>query len=57
MKARAAYEGVVWKLTNNFIQRNFDVGIRTFFGVQIDNAGNLLEDTQQPEFFRQYHTN
>jgi hypothetical protein len=51
MKQRAAFEGVEWKLTVTFLQKQFDLGIRTFFGVDVDDQGNLLRDIQQPEFF------
>lgn len=55
MKSRAAFEGVEWKLTAAFLQQSFDQGIRTFFGVDIDEKGNLLSDVQQPDFFKKYH--
>jgi hypothetical protein len=55
MKARAAFEGVEWQLTAAFLQQHFDQGIRTFFGVGIDEKGSLLSDVQQPDFLKKYH--
>jgi hypothetical protein len=55
MKSRAAFEGVEWSLTTAYLQRHFDQGIRTFFGVDIDENGDLLSDSQQPDFFEKYH--
>lgn len=55
MKSRAAFEGVEWSLTGSFLQQSFDQGIRTFFGVDVDEKGDLLADSQQPDFFETYH--
>ena len=57
MKARAAHEGVEWRLTENYVQRAFNQGVRAFFGVELDEHGVLLTDHQRPTFFRQYHQN
>lgn len=52
MEARAKYEGVEWENSmNSFVEDAFAVGTRTFFGVELDDTGQLLSDTQQPTFF------
>lgn len=55
MRIRAAFKGVEWHLTDDYLQRDFDQGIRIFFGVEIDEKGGLLSDYQQPDFFEKYH--
>jgi hypothetical protein len=57
MKERASFEGVEWKLTPAWLQRHFALGTRTFFGVEVDDGGNLIADLQQPKFFAKYHSN
>jgi hypothetical protein len=57
MKQRAAHEGVKWELTEAFLQAHFDRGVRNFFGVAVDNRGQLIRDTQQPDFFETYRHN
>ena len=39
-------------------EQGFNKGVRSFFGVQLDNNGNLLSDTQQPYqgFFGNWET-
>jgi hypothetical protein len=54
MKARAAFEGVEWKLTDSYLRRHFERGFRTFFGVTLGDDGSLLADDQQPDFFAKY---
>ena len=54
MKARAAFEGVEWALTEGYLQVHFDHGVRDFFGVAVDARGELLSDSQQPGFFKAY---
>ena len=54
MRARAAFEGVEWALTEGFLQVHFDHGTRDFFGVEVDACGELLRDSQQPGFFNTY---
>jgi hypothetical protein len=51
MKARAKFEKVKWDLTEKDLMMYFNEGIRNFFGVIVDNKGNLVEDTEQPSFF------
>jgi hypothetical protein len=57
MKKRAVHEGVEWALTEGFLQHYFDRGTRCFFGVEIDDEGQLLRDEQQTEFFKRYNAN
>lgn len=54
MKERAKHEGVEWRLSEAFLQVQFDQGIRTFFGVVLDEGGRILSDDQQPDFFEKY---
>jgi hypothetical protein len=54
MKARAKFENVEWLLTEDNLSPYYDKGVRNFFGVEIDDEGNLLEDQQQPSFFNSY---
>jgi len=57
MRARAAFEGVKWKLSREYVQSHFDRGCRNFFGVELDDHGKLLRDEQQPDFFKNYRRN
>ncbi len=57
MSARAEFEGVEWKMPNKFMQDKFNAGCREFFGVRVDEAGDLIRDQQKPEFFKRYHAN
>lgn len=57
MKARAKFENQEWELTENDLTTIFDQGCRSFFGVVVDENGNLLEDQQQPSFFRSQRWN
>jgi hypothetical protein len=54
MKARARYEKTYWRMTDEFMEECFDLGIRLFFGVELDEDGDLVNDYQQPEFFDHY---
>ena len=54
MKARAAFEGVEWSLTEDLLQMHFDHGCRLFFGVEVNARGEPLCDSQQPGFFKTY---
>jgi hypothetical protein len=56
MQARAKMEGVRHDLPLGFYQVAYEQGTRTFFGVTLDDDGNLLEDVQQPVFFREYQS-
>lgn len=48
MKRRSKIEGVEWGLSVQHLNVMFELGIRTFFGVTIDNQGNLINDSQEP---------
>lgn len=54
IKARAHWEEVKFALDKSFFEAAFEVGTRRFFGVLLDDNGNLLEDDQFPEFFENY---
>ena len=54
MKERAAFEHVEWAVTDEFLEEHFASGIRSFFGVTLDDDGKLLTDDQQPELFANY---
>jgi hypothetical protein len=54
MAARAEMEGVEHSLPRDFYHISHERGVRTFFGVTLDDDGNLLEDVQQPAFFLEY---
>jgi hypothetical protein len=54
MSARANFENVNWGLSDEWLETGFLIGIRCFFGVDLDDNGNLLEDYQQPSFFQSY---
>lgn len=55
MKARAAYEKTRWGLSQQFIELQFNNGIRVFFGVAVNEDGELLWDEEQAEFYYVYH--
>ena len=42
------------ELTPKFLEKHFKQGVRTFFGVTLDQEGSLLSDDQQPTFFAAY---
>jgi hypothetical protein len=56
MKLRSKVEGMKWKLDIEFLENHFTFGVRCFFGVHMDNNGNLLFDEQEPfdGFFSNY---
>ena len=54
MKSRAEFENLKWQLTEKDLFIYFEKGIRNFFGVVIDDHGNLIEDNEQPSFFKSY---
>lgn len=51
MVFRAACEHHRYELTPDFFRALLDGGVRTFFGIEVDAAGDLLRDTQNPEAF------
>jgi hypothetical protein len=55
MKKRSSFEGVNWLLEDDVVENFFvQKGTRIFFGVVLDDLGNILEDRNQPEFYRSY---
>ena len=48
MKVRSKVEECKWSLDDDYLQPSFINGVRNFFGVQLDNSGNLLFDEQEP---------
>jgi hypothetical protein len=48
LKSRAESEKNSWELTINFFEENFKKGCRSFFGVEVNNLGFPLWDTQEP---------
>jgi len=56
LKKRSVVEGVGFNLDDEFFINHFNGGIRTFFGVTIDDNGFPLFDEQQPydTFHRDY---
>jgi len=55
MKKRSSFEGVSWLLEDDVVENFFvQKGTRIFFGVVLDDLGNILEDRNQPEFYRSY---
>jgi hypothetical protein len=58
MKKRAEHEGVKWTLEDSFVENFFvQKGTRIFFGVVLDDLGNILEDRQQPTFYNNWSDN
>lgn len=55
MKKRAVYEGRAWNIPDLYLENMFvQKGTRVFFGVVLDDLGNLLEDRNFADFFLQY---
>lgn len=48
LRARAQAEGVASDLSPAFFQAGFQDDIRTFFGFQTDEQGNIIYDTREP---------
>tara|TARA_Y100000031_G_C8115729_1_gene335756 strand:+ start:283 stop:540 length:258 start_codon:yes stop_codon:yes gene_type:complete len=48
MKVRSNMEKQIWDLPNDYCEGLFELGIRNFFGVQLDDKGTLLCDLQEP---------
>ena len=55
MKARAKAEDQNFNLKDEYFVANLLLGVRNFFGVEIDDEGELLRDEQNPVFFNWYH--
>lgn len=53
MKDRAFFENVAWNLEDSWIENMFvQKGTRIFFGVVLDDLGNILRDEKQPIFYQ-----
>ncbi len=52
MTARAAHEGVQYRLDPEFFLIGLEFGVRNFFKVSVNSTGELYQDDEQPEFFR-----
>ncbi len=48
MKVRVILERTKWEISEDYLDKLFDSGIRFFFGVVLDDEGNLLYDLQEP---------
>jgi hypothetical protein len=48
MKIRSETEGVEWKLNEFYLDEWFNDGCRQFFGVLLNDDGNLIGDDQEP---------
>ena len=48
LKKRAELENVPFDLDEEFLNLQFEKGIRNFFGVKIDDQWNMISDDQQP---------
>ncbi len=48
MKLRSVIERRRWSLGTDYLEPYFIKGVRKFFGVRLDNNGNLLFDDQEP---------
>jgi|TARA_B100002003_G_scaffold79556_1_gene74376 hypothetical protein len=56
LKFRFFKENRQVNLDLNFFTRHFKDGVRGFFGVIVNDEGELLEDRQNPETFKLYQT-
>ena len=51
LKIRAFSEGENFELDLEYVEELFNDGIREFFGVKVNDEGEMIEDTIQPQFF------
>lgn len=49
LRKRASIEGVEFELEEEFFEVNFNLGVRTFFGVVVDENCNPIFDEQEPK--------
>ena len=56
LKFRADKEGVGSELSHGWFEALLMVGVRTFFGINTDANGNVLNDIQNPQALREYMT-
>jgi hypothetical protein len=54
MAARAKLEGKKHELSPEFYSSAFQMGVRLFFGVSVDNAGFPTSDVQNQKAFHQW---
>ena len=54
IKFRRNKEGKMNGLDLDFYVRHFNDGVRSFCGVTVDEDVGLVEDTQNPDAFREY---
>lgn len=55
MKIRAKHENVEWEIPDDYLENMFvQKGTRIFFGVVLDDLGNILKDNKQPNFYKNY---
>jgi hypothetical protein len=58
MRSRAKYENVEWQIPDDYMENMFvQKGTRIFFGVVLDDLGNMLRDERQPNFYNNYISN
>ena len=58
MKARANFENRKWLLEDSWMEIMFvQKGTRIFFGVVLDDLGNIICDERYPEFYKNYISN
>jgi hypothetical protein len=53
---RADKEETGFDLSPSFLKNNIHRGVREYFGVRIDNTGNVLEDRHNPGFVGEFKT-
>ena len=52
MKKRSTLEGRNWNIPDSYLEEMFvQKGTRIFFGVVLDDLGNMLEDKKNKDFF------
>lgn len=56
MKERAAHENMKFELDKKFFLNHFTIGVRRFFNVYLNDDGQIIRDTENPEFFKYYKT-
>jgi hypothetical protein len=57
MKARSNFENRNWLLEDSWVENMFvQKGTRIFFGVVLDDLGNIICDERNPEFYKDYVT-
>lgn len=55
MRKRSTLEGRNWTIPDSYLEEMFvQKGTRVFFGVVLDDLGNMLEDKKNKDFFLEY---